>query len=283
MTHQRQTPRPTPRVDTGGKRIRFAALASSAAALSLLLAGCGGEEEPPPLAENNEPVEVERETAEPAATPINQLMSQHGIDQRIQLLESNAPGTDAERIAVLKFFHALATQQDENFRQMLSNEDRMEFMAMMDNEQVKNMMTEVVEIRLQCGASPEFQPAVVAIIETYDGWEPQLWTYSVSANSMGGLPPVFTSAPTPLKVMTELKGSGQVNNWYELLETELIIANKPEDEAQSKQFNLQSEVGDVSNSSGGGSVPTGPGSTPGRVKKKPEKKYDAPKMPGLTR
>ena len=279
MTHQRQTPRPTPRADTGGKRIRFAALASSAAALSLLLAGCGGEDEAPKPVANNEPVELDRAPAPPPVTPIDQLMSQHGIDQRIQLLESNAPGTDAERLAVLKFFHAMATQQSGEFQQMLSNEDRMEFSAMMQNDQVSDMIAEIVEIRLQCGSSPDFKPAVVAIIETYDGWQPQLWTYSVPANSMGGLPPVFDSAPTPLSVMTKLSGSGQVNQWYQLLDEELVIADLPEQDAQSMKVDLRDEVGEVRSSGSG--TPSGPGGTPGRVKPKNDKKFDAPKMPGF--
>jgi hypothetical protein len=248
--------------------------------LSFLLAGCGGEDKAPKPVATSEPVELDRAPAPPPVTPIDQLMSQYGIDQRIQLLESNAPGTDAERIAVLKFFHAMATEQSENFQQMLSSEDRMEFSSMMQNDQVSDMIAEIVEIRLQCGASPQFQPAVVAIIETYDGWQPQLWTYSVPANTMGGLPPVFDSAPTPLSVMTKLSGSGQVNQWYQLLDEELVIADLPEEDSQSMKVDLRDEVGEVRSSSGGG-APGGPGGMPGRVKPKNDKKYDAPKMPGF--
>ena len=277
MTHQNPAPHPTPRANALSAPMRCAFLASSAALV--LLAGCGGEEKKKPRA-NTEPVEIERAPEPDPVTPIETLMSRYDIDPRIRLLEEDAPGTDAERIAVLTFFDSMASEKTADLQQMLSNEDRMEFNAMMANEQAGQLSADIREVRLQCGASPEMKPAVVAIIETYDGYHPQLWTYSVPSNNMAGMASVFTSAPTPIRVADVIVEKGQINKWYALLEAELMIANMPDIESEDMKYDLRNEVGDVQQG-GGNSNPTGPGGAPGRVKPKNDKKFDAPKMPGF--
>ncbi|MEE2681936.1 MAG: hypothetical protein VX641_06140 [Planctomycetota bacterium] len=248
-------------------------IGTTAAVISLT--GCGGEEEPKPLVQAEPEVVIERAPAPPPVTPVSELMAQYGIDDRVRLMEQDAPGTDAERIAVLQFFHAMMVQHSE-FEKMLSSEDRMEFNGMMQGDTMGDAISEVTEIRLQCGASPDFKTAVVAIIETYDGWQPQLWTYQVSSNPMGGLPPVFTSGPTPLSVMSRLSGSGQVQQWYQLLDEELTIANRPEEDADAVKVDMRNELDNVSEAGSG--APVGPGGMPGRVKPKRDRKLDAPSL-----
>ena len=270
MTHLNQARLQTPRADRSIGLLRSLLIGSSAALV--LLTGCGGEEEAKPLVQAEPEVVVDRTPPPPPVTPVSELMAKYGIDDRVRLMEQDAPGTDAERIAVLQFFHAMMAQHSE-FEKMLSSEDRMEFNTMMQGDAMSNAIAEISEVRLQCGASPDFKPAVVAIIETYDGWQPQLWTYQISSNSMAGLPPVFTSGPTPLSVMSKLSGSGQVQQWYQLLDEELTIANRPEEDAESVKVDMSNELNDVSETGSGG---PGPGGMPGRVKPKNDRKFDAP-------
>ena len=130
----------------------------------------------------------------------------------------------------------------------------MEFNSMMQGDTMGDAIGQITEIRLQCGASPDFKPAVVAIIETYDGWQPQLWTYQISSNPMAGLPPMFTSGPTPLSVMSKLSGSGQVQQWYQLLDEELTIANRPEEDAEAVKVDMRNELNGVSETGSGAPV-----------------------------
>ena len=273
MTHQRQAQLQTPRTSQSTSPLRSILIASGAALV--LLGGCGGEEKPKPRVQEEPEVEIQRAPAPPPVTPISELMAQYGIDDRVRLMEQDAPGTDQERIAVLTFFNSMLVQQDE-FAKMLSSEDQREFNTMMmQADAISEALGEVSEVRLQCGASPDFKPAVVAIIETYDGWHPQLWTYTISSSGMNALPPVFTSGPTPLSVMSKLSGGGQVQRWYELLDEELTIANRPEEATEDLKVDLRNEVDNVNQSSGSG-APLGPGGTPGRVRPKNDRKLDAP-------
>ena len=275
MTHQSQAQLQTPRANRPSRRGLRSLLIASGAAL-VLLSGCGKDEERKPIAQEEPEVEIKRAPAPPPVTPVSELMAKYGIDDRVRLMEQDAPGTDAERIAVLQFFHAMMVQHSE-FEKMLSSEDRTEFNAMMQGQMMNEAIGEISEVRLQCGASPDFKPAVVAIIETYDGWQPQLWTYQISGNTMGGLPPVFTSGPTPLSVMTKLSGGGQVQQWYVLLDEELTIANRPEQDSEALKVDLRNELSNVSES--GSSAPLGPGGMPGRVKPKNDKKLEPPSLP----
>ena len=272
MTHQSQAQLQSPRANRP-KSLLNALLISSGATL-VLLAGCGEKAAPKPIAQEEPEVEIRRAPAPPPVTPVSELMAKYGIDDRVRLMEQDAPGTDAERIAVLQFFHSMMVQHSE-FEQMLSLEDRTEFNAMMQGQMMNDAIGEISEVRLQCGASPDFQPAVVAIIETFDGWQPQLWTYEVSKNTGTGLPPVFTSGPTPLSVMSKLSGGGQVQQWYELLDEELTIANRPEEDSEAVKVDLRNEVSNV-NEAGSNQPGGAPPGMPGRVKKKNDRKLDAP-------
>ena len=102
--------KPTREVDAFRAIARVATAAGLAAALvlaPLTLSGCGEEEEAP-VAVAPPPPPPPPPPPAPTVTPIAQLMKELGISDKIRLPEDKAPGTDPERVAVLKFFDGFA-------------------------------------------------------------------------------------------------------------------------------------------------------------------------------
>ena len=98
--------------------------------------GCGGSAPEP--AATVTPTAVKRTTApktksRPTVTPIAQLMTKLGIDERVALAEEHAPRTDAARKAVLVFFDSFARGDDQTLGSMLSSLDRMELGELVDS------------------------------------------------------------------------------------------------------------------------------------------------------
>ena len=206
-------------------------------------------------------------------TPVSELMKRYGIDQRISLAEGDAPGTDAERIAILKFFHSMITADAPQFSTMLSSQDRMEFNEMQATGTFQEAVMDIGRVELQGGSSPDYQPAVVAIMSMQSSadYPAQLWTYQVDAI---GEAPTFTSAPTPLSVVEKLGMSNRVSNWYRLLDEELALAMALDEELEITQVDARQEV-DTPAGGGGGAPPSrgpaGPVRVPDREKTSPPK------------
>ncbi|MDP6987283.1 MAG: hypothetical protein QGG74_04485, partial [Phycisphaerales bacterium] len=68
--------------------------------LPLPMFGC--EEPPPPPPKVVKKVQID--PGPPPATPIEDLIAQFNIDERVWMDERQAPPTDQERIGLLKFF-----------------------------------------------------------------------------------------------------------------------------------------------------------------------------------
>jgi hypothetical protein len=237
----------------------------------LLISGCG-EEKKPVVVKKAAPV-VDNTPKVAPVTPVSELMKRYGIDQRISLAESDAPGTDAERIAILKFFHSMITADTPQFSAMLSSQDGMEFEELRETDMFQKAVMDIGQVELQGGSSPDYQPAVVAIMtmQSTNDYPAQLWTYKVDDN---GGDPTFTSAPTPLSVMDKLSMSNRVDDWYRLLDEELALAMALDEELEITQVDARQEVGTPA---GGGSSappsgsPTGPMTPPKRKPASPKK------------
>lgn len=218
----------------------------------LALGACGGEEPAPKIVDNT-PKAPPPPPPPPPLTPVNELMAQYGIDQRIQLAEHHAPDNDPDRIALLKFFHSMATGDGAGFSMMLSPRDKPELSELQADGTFEEAIGEINTIELRSGFTPNGDPAVVAVIQTYSDFQPQLWRYQSDAIGGG----TFSSGPIPLNVMDKLTGDDWVGKWYELLEEEIAIAMQLEEEVDMPQKDLSNDT-NAKVSNGGGS-PSGPG------------------------
>ena len=210
-----------------------------ALAPTMLVGGCG-EEEKPVVVKKAAPV-VDNTPKVAPVTPVSELMKRYGIDQRISLRENDAPGTDVERIAILKFFHSMITADAPQFASMLSSQDRNEFQALQETGEFEGAVMDIGQVDLQSGSSPDYQPAVVAVMtmQSTNDYPAQLWTYQADKN---GGPSTFTSAPTPLSVIDKLGMSGRVDMWYRLLDEELALAMALDEELEIPQVDARQEV-----------------------------------------
>ena len=180
-------------------------------------------------------------------------MAQYGIDQRIQLSEMYAPNTDAHRIAVLKFFHAMITGDNSNFSAMLSSRDQQELAALNADGSFQEAVSELGGIEIRTGITPNGDPAVVAVLQSYDDFHPQLWRY----DTMGPAGGTFNSGPTPINVLEKLSGDDWIALWYQLLDEEIAIAMELEEDLPTAQKDVTNKTN--AKVSGGGR-PSGPGS-----------------------
>lgn len=273
MTHQRQPVKARHMTDRRRRGVHKTLSGAVLALAPMLLIGGCGEEEKPVVVKKAAPV-VDNTPKVAPVTPVSELMKQYGIDSRIVLRESDAPGTDAERIAILKFFHSMITADAPRFSSMLSSQDRMEFTALQETDMFKEAVLDIGQVDLQGGSSPDYQPAVVAIMtmQSTNDYPAQLWTYDVGGNTGT---PTFTSAPTPLSVMDKLTTTAQVDTWYRLLDEEMTRAMALDETIESLTMDLSQE-GDTSASGSPDAPPpsrgpAGPVTVPDRKPASPPK------------
>ena len=89
--------------------LRLVGAAAACAVAATGSIGCESSPPPPPVVTRVAPPPP---PPKPTVTPIDQLMVQLGIDERVQLLEEDAPAKEDDRRAVLEFFDAFARGDD---------------------------------------------------------------------------------------------------------------------------------------------------------------------------
>ena len=235
---------------------------------SLVLGGCA-EEEPEPIVKKAAPAPPPPPPP-PALTPISDLMAQYNIDQRVELPEQFAPDSDVSRIAVLQFYDAMVRADVPAISVMLSPEDKNELMSMDADGSFSEAVDEIASIQLRSGYTPMGDEAVVAILQTYDAYQPQLWVFT--ADDYGGSE--FSSEATPVNVMDKLSGNDWIASWYQLLDQELAVAMQLDEEIQAPIRDLNKGDDAQISGGGGGSNPGGPGR--GRQPNRDAPKIDPP-------
>lgn len=251
-------------------------LTLSALTTAAALAACG--EEPPPVVTAPPPPPKPTAPPPPPVTPIAELMEKHDIDQRVNLPEENAPKTDIERIAVLKFYDAFARGNAEALKEMLSTADQAELNRIVESGAFKSSTEAITRIDVRCG-NQDTDRCALAVFHVGDNFEPQLWNYSAGSSSSE-----FESVASPPDIMNQLSGEDHIGAWYAIVKAELAKADEPD-----VQLTLtQKDVGaaqTASAESGGDGGPTGPvgpsspGGAPG--KRAPGAPIKAPKPPGF--
>jgi hypothetical protein len=218
---------------------------------SLVLGGCSEEEVVPIV--KKAPPPPPPPPPPPAVTPISDLMAQYNIDQRVDLPEQFAPDSDPSRIAVLQFYDAMVGGDVPAMSIMLSNTDKNELMDMDADGSFADAIAEIGSVQLRCGYTPGGDEAVVAIVQTYDDYQPQLWRFT--ADEYGSSK--FISGPTPVNVMDKLSGNDWISSWYQLLDQEFAVAMQLDEEIQAPIRDLNK--GEDAEISSGGANPGGPG------------------------
>ncbi len=210
------------------RRVIHAGRAATAAVLlGFTLAGCGGSE-PDPAAIAPAPVRsvANRTPPPPVVTPIAQLMAELGIDQRVSLPEDMAPMTDRERKAVLVFYDSFARGDSTALASMLTRLDRDELDELVDSGAWADVTGKITRIEVQTGTSPHDGLAcALAVFYVDGGFQPQLWYYTVDDNATQ-----FEAVAAPPGMMDRLYGSDWIATWFDILDEEMALANKPDEE-----------------------------------------------------
>lgn len=219
---------------------------------AVALAGCSNEESqqatntapPPPKAPPPPP--------EPTVTPIDQLMVQYSIDDRVVLPEDRAPDNDPDRIAVLEFFDAFARGDVASLNTMMTFVDQEELRELVEAGLWEETVEDIDRVDLRTGKSPLGDKVVIAVFQVGDTFQPQMWYYKQSAGQ-----PTFDSQPSPPGIMDQLYGSDWISRWHQILEDEIELANQPDEDWNPQRVVLDESEDDSSSPSGGG-----PGASP---------------------
>ncbi len=228
-----------------------------AVVLGMALVGCGSSQPDPvaiPVSAPSRP-KTPRTPPPPPITSIAQLMLDLGIDTRVSLPEDMAPMTNPERKAVLEFFDSFARGDETALGSMLTDLDNDELDELVSSGAWADATSKISGIDLQTGTSPvSGEPCALAVFYVDGGFQPQLWYYTVDRDGAE-----FTAVAAPPNLMDRLYGDDWITAWFDILDEEMALADKPDEEFLVPQR----EVGDDTpraRGGGGGPVtnPTGP-------------------------
>ncbi len=205
--------------------------------LGMALVGCGSSQPDPvaiPVSAPSRP-KTPRTPPPPPITSIAQLMLDLGIDDRVSLPEDMAPMTNPERKAVLEFFDSFARGDQTALGSMLTKLDRDELDELVSSGAWKDATSKISGIDVQTGTSPTSEPCALAVFYVDGGFQPQLWYYTVDSDG-----PQFDAIAAPPNLMDRLYGDDWIAAWFEILDEEMALADKPDEEFVVPQR----EVGD---------------------------------------
>jgi len=219
-------------------------------ACALFGIGCGGEEESKTKVVQERP----KPPPKPKVKTVAKLAESLSIDSRVQLDENEAPRSEAQRIAILKFFDAMLKLDSDSLKSMMSFKDQLELDAMV-NEGLSSSMDEVSLVMLKTGNSPEGRPCVMAIYEIELEYQVQLWFIENTGQNF-----TFVAVETPPHLVEKLSGKW-ITNYFEWKSKQAEIAQQPDEEIS---YGLTGESTSSSGNKGGGSGP-GPPGVPGGI------------------
>jgi hypothetical protein len=243
-------------------RLRLLPLAGLAlATIVVALPGCG-EEEPPQQV--YVPPPPPPPPPPPALTPVSELMAKHGYDSRIRLPEEKAPGTDAERNAVLSFFNAFARGDSDAIKPMLSLPDQFELEQLVASGDWKKTVDAITRIDVQTGKGGEKGPCVLAVFHVGDTFQPQLWEYDLKGPSAE-----FDAIACPPGIMDLLSGDDWIGAWFGILAKDIEIAQMPDEIIKPPKTDYTTDTSDGESTTGPMGPTPGGGGGPGSPGKRP--------------
>jgi hypothetical protein len=249
-------------------------IGTACATVGLLFAGCGSEPEPQTRAPRAAPPPAPRQAPASAVTPVADLMVQLSIDERVNLPEDEAPGNNPDRIAVLEFFDAFARGDADALRTMLPLADELELDALIESGAWAETIDGISEIGIETGAGPYDEKCALAVFEVDGDFQPQLWYYHSEDEGYQ-----FDAAPTPPDMINKLYGDDWIALWHKILEEELALANKPDEDFDVPTVDLDTSESRGTSFGGGsspGTTPNRPGGPPGRRPPPPPRRPPGP-------
>lgn len=274
MTSRNETPQHSRAPEALGAVARAAALAGTAAALLLApLTGCGQEEEAP-VAVAPPPPPPPPPPPAPTVTPVAELMKELGISDKIRLPEDKAPGTDAERVAVLRFFDGFAKSQPDAIRAAMSAEDAAVLDTMKSGGEFARACEPVKRIDLVTGKTAAGAAYALAVYRAGAQVEGQLWTFKVTGEGRTVASQVFTSVYQPVEIMGKVSGKELAQAWGEIADAERKVATEP-DEVLKPVARVQEQ--EKAEQSGGSGEEQGPIGAPPMRNKPPPGGIDPPR------
>jgi hypothetical protein len=239
--------------------------------LAAIACGCGGEDAAP-QARVVAPPTTPPPPPPPKITPIDELMAQLRIDERVALPESKAPDNDADRKIVLEFYDAFVRSDDQAVGRMISGADRLELEELVSAGSWRDTVSRISRVEIQTGMSPLGQKCALGVFHVGSGFQPQLWYYEELSGEY-----VFEAAATPPDIMERLSGTDWIAAWHEILDEEIARANEPDEEFEIPQRTFDDEEGSGrSASSPGRRAPTRPPGGPSRRPPKPPRRAPSP-------
>ena len=244
---------------------------SACVVLAAIACGCSSEE--PPQARVVAPPTTPPPPPPPRITPIDELMVQLRIDERVDLPEGQAPDNDADRKIVLEFYDAFVRGDDQAVGRMISGTDRLELDELVSAGSWRDTTSRIDRVEIQTGMSPLGQKCALGVFLVGTGFQPQLWYYEEFSGEY-----VFEAAATPPDIMERLSGTNWIAAWHDILDEEIARANEPDEEFEIPQrtFDDEEKGGRRSGSSPGGRSPTRPPGGPSRRPPKPPRRAPSP-------
>jgi hypothetical protein len=250
--------------------VLIGAATGACVAMSVFTLGCESEPPPPPPVAQAPPPPPPP-PPKPALTSIEDLMAQYHIDPRVHLPEEKAPDNDPDRIAVLQFFDGFARGDEKAVGSMLAATDRLQLEDLVKSGQWKSACGSISLIEVQTGPSPDGRNCALAVITLGSSFQPQLWYYASDEDKY-----TYEAAPTPPGILDKLSGADWIAAWHRIIEEELALADKPDEDIVAPQ---RENSGEGESTSSGGGAPKGPVG-PGVGRKKPTGPPTKPFKPG---
>ncbi len=223
------------------------------------ITGCGGSTPPPaPVARKPAPPPP---PPKPTVTPVSQLMAELGIDERVRLSEADAPETDEKRRAVLEFFDSFARGDAQVLGSMLASIDRMELDDFVESGGWETTTGDISRVVLRTGEHAG-ESCALAVFWVGAGFQPQLWRYTTGIDA-----PTFDAVATPPDIMSKLSGDDWIAAWFKLLDEELALADKLEEEFVVQKKDLSDPGFDTGVSMSPGGPPNRQPGSPGPGKR----------------
>lgn len=199
----------------------------------------------------------------PAVMSVADLMAQLNIDSRVMLPEDKAPGSTAERKAVLELFDGFVRGDQQVVSSYISYADRSLLQELVADGDWKKSTDKITTVRLETGIDLEGEPCVLAIIQSGSHFQPQLWHYEAGTEKEY----IFDSVYAPPDMMNKLSGTDWITEWFKIIEAEMALAQVPDEDLAPAQQILDENSGSAESSAPsadpGGAPRPGPMRAPG--------------------